>query len=226
MLDKRTWTNIVVAAKTAVQHPELQSTIRTIVEEMEKGLACSTDVRHESEIENALETAVKKFDGFDILINNASAISLTGTVKTPMKKFDLMHNVNAIILSASKSRQKCLLFAAYTLAKYGMSLCVLGMSEKLKRYGIAVNALWTETGIWTAAIEVLGALKMVFSFAIRSHIFTVKFVVDEEVLMEEGMKSFDNYTYEAGSSLILDFFVPGMKAEDVYPSGGEVDLKK
>uniref|UniRef100_A0A8C9Q1I2 Hydroxysteroid dehydrogenase-like protein 2 n=1 Tax=Spermophilus dauricus TaxID=99837 RepID=A0A8C9Q1I2_SPEDA len=160
--------NIVIAAKTTQSHPKLSGTIYTAAEEIEaaggRALPCIVDVRDEQQINDAVEKAVEKFGGIDILVNNASAISLTNTLETPTKRVDLMMNVNtrgtyltskackiAHILNLSPPlnlnpmwfKQHC----AYTIAKYGMSMCVLGMAEEF-RGEIAVNALWPRTGMY------------------------------------------------------------------------------
>src|SRR2546428_5742340 len=171
--------NIVIAAKTIAPHPKLPGTIYTAAAEMEaaggKALACAVDIRFEDQIAKAVQKAVETFGGIDILVNNASAISLTGTLETPMKRFDRMHQVNArgtfacsqaCIPHLLKSKNPHILnisppltvqarwFAphgAYTMAKFGMSLCVLGMAEEFRESGLAVNALWPRTIIATAA---------------------------------------------------------------------------
>uniref|UniRef100_A0A0N5ANP2 Hydroxysteroid dehydrogenase-like protein 2 n=1 Tax=Syphacia muris TaxID=451379 RepID=A0A0N5ANP2_9BILA len=253
--------NIVVAAKTATKHPKLPGTIYTAVEEIKKaggdGLACVMDIRSETDVENAVKKAVDHFGGIDVLINNASAISITGTLETSMKKFDLMHSINTrgtFMLS-----QKCIPYlkhsanphilnlsppllmeskffshhVAYTMAKYGMSMCVLGMSEELKPYGIGVNALWPQTAIWTAAMESLGAAKDICrkpsivadaAYLILSRSgkrFTGNFVTDEEVLKQEGVENFEKYSYNSGSKLLPDFFLPGVEFDDFFsPESG------
>jgi citronellol/citronellal dehydrogenase len=173
--------NVAIAAKTAEPHPKLPGTIYTAKEEVEaaggKAIACLCDIRFEEQIRDAVEQTVKAFGGIDILVNNASAIHLTGTVETPLKRFDLMHGINtrgtfacsqAVIPYLEKAENPHILnlspplnmdakwFAphvAYTMAKYGMSLCVLGMAEELKPRRIAVNALWPKTVIATAAVQ-------------------------------------------------------------------------
>src|SRR5262245_42489054 len=162
--------NVVIAAKTVEPHPKLPGTIYTAAAEMEtaggKALACAVDIRFEEQIQQAVAKAVETFGGIDILVNNASAISLTGTVETPMKRFDRMHSVNvrgtfacsqACIPHLRKAPNPHILniapplnieprwFAphgAYTISKYGMSMCVLGMAEEFRAQGLAVNALW------------------------------------------------------------------------------------
>src|ERR1700733_7696412 len=173
--------NITVAAKTTEPHPKLPGTIYTAAREVEEAgghaLACVCDIRDEAQIALAVEATVARFGGIDILVNNASAISLTSTLATPMKRFDLMHQINvrgtyacsqACIPYLAKAENPHVLnlspplnmdakwFAphvAYTIAKYGMSMCVLGMAEELKSQRIAVTALWRRTGIATAAVQ-------------------------------------------------------------------------
>src|SRR5687767_2037450 len=173
--------NIVIAAKTTEPHPKLPGTIYTAKAEVEaaggKALALVVDIRFEDQIADAVQKAVEHFGGIDVLVNNASAISLTGTLETPMKRFDLMHGINtrgtfacsqACIPHLAKAENPHILnlspplnmearwFAphvAYTMAKFGMSMCVLGMAEELKGQGIAVNALWPRTVIATAAVQ-------------------------------------------------------------------------
>lgn len=175
--------NIVIAAKTGEPHPKLPGTIYTAAKEVEdaggKCLPCVVDVREEAQVKDAVEKAVQKFGGIDIVVNNASAISLTGTLETEMKRYDLMQNINTrgtFLVSKvclpylRKSKNPHILnlspplnlaphwfgnHVAYTIAKYGMSMCALGMAEEFKADGIAVNALWPRTAILTAAIEML-----------------------------------------------------------------------
>lgn len=180
--------NVVVAAKTDTPHPKLEGTIYTAASEIEaaggKALPVLLDVRLEEMVEDAVQKTVDTFGGIDILINNASAIMLTGTLQTPMKRFDLMHQVN--FRGTFLMSQKCIPYlkksenphilnispplniekkwfaphVAYTMAKYGMSFCAYAMSEEFKRDGIAVNCLWPRTAIATAAIEMLGGEQM------------------------------------------------------------------
>jgi len=172
--------NIVIAAKTTEPHPKLPGTIYTAAEEIEKAggkaLPCVVDIRDEQQIQKAVDEAINQFGGIDILVNNASAISLTSTEDTEMKRFDLMHQINTrgtflcskLCLPALKKANNPHILnlspplnldvkwfaphVAYTMAKYGMSLCVLGMAEEFKPHGIAVNALWPRTAIATAAV--------------------------------------------------------------------------
>jgi citronellol/citronellal dehydrogenase len=240
---------VVVAAKTAEAHPKLPGTIYSAKEEIEaaggKALACIVDVRFEEQIHEAVKQAVATFGGIDILVNNASAISLTGTVDTPLKRFDLMHGINtrgtfacsqACIPYLAKSGNGHILnispplnmeakwFAphvAYTMAKFGMSLCVLGMAEELKPQKIAVNALWPRTVIATAAVQnLLGGDATVRGsrspdiMADAAHViltrksseFTGNFCVDEDLLRSTGVSDFSRYA-----------MTPGMKDEDLIP---------
>jgi citronellol/citronellal dehydrogenase len=244
--------NVVIAAKTTEAHPKLPGTIYTAAEEIEKAggkaLACVVDVRSEEQIADAVKQAVAKFGGIDILVNNASAISLTGTVATPMKRYDLMHNVNtrgtfacsqACIPVLEKAANPHILnlspplnmetrwFAphvAYTMAKFGMSMCVLGMAEELKPQHIAVNALWPRTVIATSAVQnLLGgdavmkgsrspdimadAAYAIFTRSSRDPKNTGNFYIDDEVLASEGVKDLSKYTMVPGADLLPDFFV-------------------
>lgn len=243
--------NIVIAAKTTQVHPKLPGTIYTAAEEIEaaggKALPCIVDVRDEQQISNAVKTAVEKFGGIDILVNNASAISLTNTMETPTKRVDLMMNVNtrgtyltskACIPHLKKSKIAHILnlspplnlnplwfkqHCAYTIAKYGMSMCVLGMAEEFKGE-IAVNALWPKTAIHTAAMDMLGGSGIesqcrkvdiiadaAYSIFKKPKSFTGNFIIDENILKEEGIKNFDVYAIKPGNPLIPDFFL------DEYP---------
>ena len=241
--------NVVIAAKTAEPHPKLAGTIYTAKEEIEaaggKGLACIVDVRFEEQVAEAVKQAVATFGGIDILVNNASAISLTGTVDTEMKRYDLMHGINTrgtflcskvcipylakaenphILNISPPLDMKAKWFAphvAYTMAKFGMSMCVLGMAEELKPQKIAVNALWPKTVINTAAVQnllggdatVRGSRKPdIMSdaayaiFTRKSSDFTGQFCIDEELLRSTGVSDFSRYA-----------MTPGMKDEDLYP---------
>ncbi|KAI1703359.1 short chain dehydrogenase domain-containing protein [Ditylenchus destructor] len=242
--------NIVICAKTTEPHPKLPGTIYTAAEEMEKAggkaLACMVDIRDEKSVQDAVEAAVKKFGGVDILVNNASAISLTGTLETPMKRYDLMHGVN--VRGTFMMSQKCIPYlkqaknphilnlsppllmeprwfshhVAYTMAKFGMSMCVLGMHEELRPDGIAVNALWPKTAIWTSAMEMLtgGQSKdqcrkpsivadAAYAMLSRnSRGYTGNFAIDEDVLKKEGVTNFDQYAYDPNVALMPDAFIP------------------
>ena len=243
--------NVVVAAKTTAPHPKLPGTIHTAAAEMEqaggRALAVAMDLRDENEIERAVQQAVDTFGGIDVLVNNASAISLTGTLETPAKRFDLMHQVNT--RGTFLCTQKCIphlrraanphvlnispplnlsprWFAphvAYTMAKYGMSMCVLGMAEEFRRDGIAVNALWPRTGIETAAITYIAGPEMLRRcrkpdiVADAAHAILVRdarsctgrFFIDDDVLREAGVKDFSRYRHEGVTEpeLMSDFFL-------------------
>jgi len=242
--------NIVVAAKTSEPNPRLPGTIHSAVEEIEKAggkaLACVVDVRDERQIAEAVARTVETFGGLDILVNNASAISLTGTLDTPLKRFDLMHQVNtrgtfacsqAAIPHLAKAQNPHILnlspplnmearwFAphvAYTMAKFGMSLCVLGMAEELRPKGIAVNALWPKTVIATAAVQnllggddsirrcrtadiVADAAYVILTSPSRET--TGNFFIDEDVLRRAGVSDFSKYLVTPGVEPLPDFFV-------------------
>ena len=243
--------NIAIAAKTAEPHPKLPGTIYTAAEEIEKAggqaLPVVCDIRNEEMVQAAIDAAAEKFGGIDICVNNASAISMTGTEATSMKRYDLMNQVNArgtFLLSKlclphlRKSDNPHILnlsppldmspkwfknHTAYTMAKYGMSMCTLGMSEEFRKDGIAVNSLWPLTAIDTAAVRnVLGGdamAKMSRTPEILSdaaHIvltkdaksFTGQFVVDEVILREQGITDFSKYSPGYDGPLAGDFFVP------------------
>jgi len=241
--------NIVIAAKTAEPHPKLPGTIHTVAGEVEaaggRALAVPVDVRREDQIAAAAAKAAETFGGIDILVNNASAISLTGTLETPMKRFDLMFGVNvrgtfacsqALIPYLRKSVNPHILtlspplamdprwfrnHCAYTMAKYGMSMCVLGMAEEFREDGIAVNALWPRTVIATAAIALLGGLvkpencrkpgivaDAAHAILLRdARTCTGNFFIDEEVLVKEGVMDFSLYAVEPGAFLLPDLFL-------------------
>ncbi len=242
--------NIVIAAKTTEPHARLPGTIHSAAEEIEKAggkaLACVVDVRDEAQIAAAVAEAVKRFGGIDILVNNASAISLTGTLETPMKRYDLMHQVNtrgtfacsqACIPHLAKAANPHILnlspplnmearwFAphvAYTMAKFGMSMCVLGMAEELRTRRIAVNALWPRTAIATAAVQnllggdaAIAGCRTVEIMADAAHVIltakstesTGKFFIDDEVLASVGVTDLTKYAVTPGSPLVPDFFV-------------------
>jgi citronellol/citronellal dehydrogenase len=241
--------NVVVAAKTAEAHPKLSGTIHTVAREIEKAggkaLAIQLDVRDEAAIAQAMALTAKTFGGLDILVNNASAISLTPTLGTPAKRYDLMMGVNArgtflcsqaaipllqksanahILTLSPPLSMKAKWFAghvAYTMSKYGMSMCTLGMSEELKGDGIAVNSLWPQTTIATAAVEVhfpeaiLKASRHAAIMADAAHVIltsdaranTGNFYIDEEVLKRSGVKDFDKYAVTPGVPLFKDLFL-------------------
>ncbi len=240
--------NVVIAAKTVEPHPKLPGTIHTAAEEIEaaggRALPVRCDIRSEDEVERAVAAAVERFGGLDVLVNNASAIGLTGTLETPMKRFDLMHEVNArgtylcsrvaiphlaasdnphILNLAPPLNMDPRWFAphlAYTMAKYGMSMCVLGMAEELRGRGIAVNALWPRTIIHTAALNLLPGVdvrgcRTPEIVADAAHAILVRparettgnFFLDEEVLREEGVEDFERYAVEPGHGLLPDLFL-------------------
>lgn len=250
--------NIALAAKTAEPHPKLPGTIHTAAEEIEKAggkaLALQTDIRDEDQVATAVERTVETFGGIDIVVNNASAISLTDTLATTMKRYDLMQDVNTrgtflvskaciphlaestnphILMLSPPLRARPDWFAghiAYTISKYGMSLCVLGLAEELGPKGIAVNALWPRTTIATAAIEnIVGGEEMVKAsrtpaiMADAAHViliqpargFSGQFCIDDTLLAEHGVSDFDQYRVDATTQLQEDFFVPG----DIPPPG-------
>ncbi|HRE44378.1 MAG TPA: NAD(P)-dependent oxidoreductase [Terricaulis sp.] len=243
--------NIVIAAKTAEPHKKLPGTIYSAAEEVEKAggqaLPLVVDVREPESVNAAVEAAVARFGGIDICVNNASAIQLTGTLQTDIRRYDLMNQVNArgtfIVsraciphLKQSANPHVLMLsppldmsprwFAghvAYTMAKYGMSMCVLGMAEEFKDDGIAFNALWPRTGIATAAIEFaltgeegLRHCRTVDIMADAAHaIFnkpsrecTGNFFIDDVLLYEAGERDFDKYRVDPSKGLMPDFFVP------------------
>lgn len=241
---------IVIAAKTAEPHPKLPGTIYTAAEEIERAggraLPVIVDVRREEQIQTAVDAAVRAFGGIDILVNNASAIFLAGVAETPMKRFDLMYQINVrgtfaatqaclphlkkssnphVLVLAPPPKLEPKWFAshlAYTLSKYGMSMCVLGMAEEFKPFGIAVNALWPKTVIDTAAVQnLLGGeatarrgrkpeIMADAAYAILtrdSRATTGNFFIDEEVLRSEGVTDFSRYAVTPGADLIQDLFL-------------------
>ncbi len=241
--------NVVLAAKTVVPHPKLPGTLATAAAEIEaaggRALAVQTDIREEDQVLAAVGKAVETFGGIDILVNNASAISLTGTLETPMKRFDLMFGVN--VRGTFLCSQACLphllkaanphilnlspplnldpkWFAgnvAYTMAKYGMSMCVLGMAEEFRDRGVAVNALWPRTAIDTAAIAMIGgdamrrASRKAGIIADAAHWILTRpsrecsgnFFIDEDLLRSAGVTDFSAYAVEPGQPLFKDFFL-------------------
>jgi citronellol/citronellal dehydrogenase len=240
--------NIAIAAKTETPHAKLPGTIYTAAEEIERAggqaLPIAVDIRNDEQVYAAVERTVRKFGGIDILINNASAISLTGTLDTPMKRFDLMMGVNArgtylcsqacipylksarnphiLTLSPPLNMDRCWFapHVAYTMAKYGMSMCVLGMAEEFKGDGIAVNALWPRTTIATAALQVIPGAPVDRSrkpevvadaaYAIltrESRSCSGNFFLDEDVLREAGVTDFEQYAVTPDAPLQPDFFL-------------------
>ncbi|KAJ3644885.1 hypothetical protein Zmor_022586 [Zophobas morio] len=243
--------NVVVAAKTAEPHPKLAGTIYTTYEEVEaaggKSLPCIVDVRDEQQVRKAVQEAVQKFGGIDIVVNNASAISLTATPATDMKRYDLMYNINTrgtFLVSKEcypylqKSEHAHILnvspplsmkprwfkdHVAYTMAKYGMSMCVLGMHEEFRGDNIGVNALWPKTGVYTAAMEMLRGTESA-KYTRKPEIMadatyailisdpkttTGNFFIDEQVLRDQGVTDFDQYCIDPAykDQLIPDRFV-------------------
>ncbi len=242
--------NVVIAAKTAEPNPKLPGTIYSAAEEIEraggKALPCIVDIRSEDQIQAAVAKAVATFGGIDILVNNASAISLSGTLQTPMKRYDLMHQINtrgtfacsqACLPHLLKAENPHILnlspplnmearwfgpHVAYTMAKFGMSMCVLGMAEEFRSEGVAVNALWPRTTIATAAInnllggeaimkgsrkpEIMGDAAH-YIFTRPSRTCTGNFFIDDEVMASEGITNLDHYAFFPGEPLIPDFFV-------------------
>ena len=240
--------NIVIAAKTDTPHPKLPGTIHTAAAEIEAAgghaLPLAVDIRFEDQVYGAVERAVKHFGGIDILVNNASAISLTGTLQTPMKRFDLMLGVNlrgtflcsqACLPHLAKAANPHILtlsppldmrakwFApsvAYTMAKYGMSMCVLGMAEEFRSQGIAVNALWPRTIIATVALQVIpgaeperGRTPGIMADAAwqiltqDSRTTTGNFFIDDDVLAAAGVTDFAHYAVSPDKPLRGDFFL-------------------
>jgi len=247
--------NVAIAAKTDKPHPKLAGTIYTAAEAIEraggKALPLVVDVRDESTVKDALARTAAQFGGVDIVVNNASAIALTSVVATEMKRFDLMHQINArgaflvskyaigyleraanphILMISPPLDMKEKWFAphtAYSMAKFGMSLVVLGLAGELRGKGIAVNALWPRTVIATAAVQnLLGgdaimararkpdimadAAYVIFSKPARE--FTGHFLIDDNVLAENGVRDFDRYRVDPAQQLAPDFFVPDDRA--------------
>jgi citronellol/citronellal dehydrogenase len=243
--------NVAIAAKTAEPHPKLAGTIYTAADEIGraggKALPLVVDVRDELTVKEALDKTAATFGGIDIVVNNASAISLTSAVATDMKRFDLMHQINTrgtfvvskwaiphlekaknphILMISPPLDMKEKWFAphtAYSMAKFGMSLVVLGLAGELRPKGIAVNALWPRTVIATAAVKnLLGgdavmrqsrkpeimaeAAYAIFSRPARE--LTGRFLIDDNFLAESGETDFDKYRVDPSQSLAQDFFVP------------------
>lgn len=240
---------VVIIGKTAEAHPKLSGTIHTVAAEVEQAggqaLAIQLDVRDEQAIVAAVEQAVAHFGGIDVLINNASAISLTPTLQTSAKRLDLMWDVNmratfltaqACIPHLKQSANPHILtmspplnmdakwFAphvAYTISKYGMSMCMLGMAQEFSADGIACNCLWPRTTIATAAIEnnfpevVLNASRYPAIMADAAHAILLRdsktcsgnFFIDEEVLRADGVTDFERYAVKLGAALYNDLFL-------------------
>ena len=245
--------SIAIAAKTAEENPKLPGTIFSAAKEIEAAggtaLPIQCDIRDEDAIAAAVNKAAAQFGGIDILINNASAINLTPTEKTPAKRFDLMFDVNVrgtfltsqaavphLRDSAKAGRNPHILtlspplsmkakwfknHVAYTMSKYGMSMCVLGMAEEFKRDGIAVNALWPRTAIDTAALQMIPGVDTDFCrkpeiLSDTAYIIlnrdakttTGNFFVDDEVLASEGITDLEKYSVKPGTTdFLLDFFL-------------------
>jgi citronellol/citronellal dehydrogenase len=251
--------NVVIAAKTTEPHPRLKGTIYTAAEEVRaaggKALPVVCDIREEAQVMDAIEKTVAEFGGIDICVNNASAISLTNSQATDMKRFDLMMGINTrgtfmvskyciphlkkadnphIMMLSPPLDMKQKWFehsTAYTMAKYGMSMCVLGLSGELKGAGVAVNALWPRTTIATAAVgnllggdalirmsrtpDIMGdAAHAIFTRPARE--FTGNFCIDDKILYASGVRDFEAYRVDRSSPLMSDFFVP---EDDVPPPG-------
>ncbi|HEY0514307.1 MAG TPA: NAD(P)-dependent oxidoreductase [Thermoanaerobaculia bacterium] len=241
--------NVAIAAKTAAPHPKLPGTIHEAAAEVEaaggRALPLQVDIRDEDQVLSAVARTVETFGGIDILVNNASAINLTGTLQTPIKRFDLMWGVNA--RGTFLCSQACIphlrqapnphiltlsppinldprwfaLHTAYTISKYGMSLCVLGMAAEFKADGIAVNALWPRTVIATAALAMLGGIappekcRKPEIMADAAHVILTRdsreatgtFYIDEDVLREAGVTDFERYAVSPGQPLRTDLFL-------------------
>ncbi len=250
--------NIAIAAKTTEPHPKLPGTIYTAAEEIEalggKALPLVCDIRYEDQVKSAVESAANTFGGIDICVNNASAISPTPTLDTDMKRYDLMNDINT--RGTFLTSKTCIPFleqsnnghilnlappldmaskwfaphVAYTIAKMGMSLCTLGMSQELAPRGIAVNSLWPLTAIDTAAVRnVLGGDSLSKSsrtvdimadaaYAILTQPAadtTGQFFIDEIILRERGVTDFERYAVCPGEPLMRDFFVPDEIADSL-----------
>ncbi len=251
--------NVTIAAKTAEPHPKLEGTIYTAAAEIEaaggKCLPLMVDIREEEAVVAAIAKTAETFGGIDILVNNASAISLTNTQMTEMKRFDLMHQINtrgtfmvskyAIPHLAKAENPHILMLSppldmsmrwfaphlAYSMAKYGMSLCVLGLAGELAPKGIAVNALWPRPPVATAAVKnLLGGDKMVQAsrtpdmlgeaawmvFNKPSREFSGNFLIDDSFMAGEGVTDFTPYRVDPSVPLMPDFFVP---ADSKPPQG-------
>ena len=245
--------NVAIAAKTVEPNPKLPGTIHSAAREIEaaggRSLALQVDIRDEQQVVDAARATAETFGGIDILINNASAISLTGTEATPMKRFDLMFGVN--VRGTYLCTQACLPYlkqsgerrrnphvltlspplnmdarwfaphVAYTMAKYGMSMCVLGQAEEFRPHGIAVNALWPRTVIATAALQMIPGVKPEHCRTVEimadaayavltmdAATTTGNFFIDDEVLAQAGVSDFDKYSVVPGSKQLLpDLFL-------------------
>ncbi len=242
--------NIAIVAKTKEPHPKLPGTVYSSVEDIESAggnaIPCITDIRFEDQIQAAIDATLDNFGGIDILVNNASAIDLSPTIEIEMKRYDLMFSVN--VRGTFLCSKLCIPFlkkaenphilnlspplnmdpkwfknnVVYTMAKYGMSMCVLGMAEEFKNDGIAVNALWPRTSIATAAVRnLLGGKSAVrhsrkpeivadaayFILTKPSKECTGNFFIDEEILKEHGITDLDKYAEDSSVELYNDFFL-------------------
>ena len=248
--------NVAIAAKTTQPHPRLEGTIYTAAEDIEKvggqALPLVCDIRDESQVEAAVSETVEKFGGLDICVNNASPISLTPTLKTEMKRYDLMHQINArgtflvsktCIPHLRKSDNPHVLnlappldmqtkwfknHAAYTLAKFGMSIYAWSMAEEFRNEGIAFNCLWPHSTIATAAVRNIVGGEAVCNvsrkpdiMADAAHVilckpsreFTGQFCIDDQVLLQAGVTDFSGYKVVPDAQLAEDFFIP----DDIGP---------
>ena len=257
--------NIVIAAKTAEPHKKLPGTIYTAAKAIEQAggqaLAAVVDVREPESVDAAVAATIARFGGIDICINNASAIQLTGTLQTDIRRYDLMNQVNArgafivsraciphlkkapnphVLMLSPPLDMSARWFSghvAYTMAKYGMSMCVLGMADEFRDDGVAFNALWPRTGIATAAIEfaltgeegmkhcrttdiIADAAYAIFNKPSRQ--CTGNFFIDDVLLYAEGERDFDKYRVDPTKSLMPDFFVP---ADTPLPPGVSMAAK-
>jgi citronellol/citronellal dehydrogenase len=242
--------NISVVAKTKEPHPKLPGTVYTSVEEIESAggnaLPCIADIRFEDQVQASVDATVEKFGGIDILVNNASAINLSPTLELEMKRFDLMFSVNVrgtylcsklCIPHLKKAENPHILNLspplnmdskwfknnlAYTMAKYGMSMCVLGMAEEFRKDNISVNALWPRTSIATAAVRNLLGGKTAVKHSRKPEIVadaayiiltksskesTGNFFIDEDLLIESGITNLEKYAVDPTKELYLDFFL-------------------
>jgi citronellol/citronellal dehydrogenase len=250
--------NIAIAAKTVEPHPKLEGTIHTAAAAIEKAggraLALAVDVRDEAAVQAAIEQTAAHFGGIDIVVNNASAIQLTPAAQTDMRRYDLMQQINArgsfmvskyaIAYLAKAANPHILMLSppldmqekwfapatAYAMAKFGMSLVVLGLAGELRSQGIAVNALWPRTTIATAAIKNLLGGETIMRMSRKPEIlaeaayrvfhkpksFTGNFLIDDTFLAGEGVSDFDQYRVDPSQPLQVDFFVP----DDMPPPKG------
>jgi citronellol/citronellal dehydrogenase len=240
--------NLAIAAKTAQPHPKLQGTIHSVAAEVEaaggRALPLQLDIRDETAVEAAVKQTAERFGGIDALVNNASAISLTGTLATPMKRYDLMQTINTRGTYACS--QACLPYllraqnphiltlspplnldpkwfaphVAYTIAKYGMSMCTLGMAREFSAQGVAVNSLWPRTTVATAAVEMffpesIQASRKPQIMADAAHVIltsdsrttTGRFFIDEDVVRGAGITDLEQYAVTPGARLHMDIFL-------------------